>query len=126
MKSWTAFTCVNCKKKTHCINRELKLILVSKDMEVCDIETILVCVTRTLIISFILKGVILNVTVVSLSCKLSRLHTLTWELSYTRSMIIIVIIMMMIMIVFLEHLSCGTCSIALKKSANTKMQNTCV
>lgn len=36
VKTWTLFTCLNCKKKTHCINRELKLILVSKDMECGD------------------------------------------------------------------------------------------
>ncbi|XP_076450285.1 uncharacterized protein LOC143286558 [Babylonia areolata] len=36
VKSWTLFTCLNCRKKTHCINRELKLILVSKDMECGD------------------------------------------------------------------------------------------
>ncbi|PVD33316.1 hypothetical protein C0Q70_04569 [Pomacea canaliculata] len=33
---WTTFTCLNCKKKTHTINRDLKLILVCKDMECGD------------------------------------------------------------------------------------------
>lgn len=36
IKTWTVFTCLNCKKKTHSINRELKLILVHKDMECGD------------------------------------------------------------------------------------------
>ncbi|KAK7099057.1 uncharacterized protein [Littorina saxatilis] len=36
IKTWTVFTCLNCKKKTHTINRELKLILVNKDMECGD------------------------------------------------------------------------------------------
>ena len=36
VKTWTVFTCLNCRKKTHSINRELKVILVNKDMEVSD------------------------------------------------------------------------------------------
>ncbi|KAK7486672.1 hypothetical protein BaRGS_00022073 [Batillaria attramentaria] len=33
---WTTFTCLNCKKKTHAINRELKTILVNKELECGD------------------------------------------------------------------------------------------
>lgn len=33
---WTTFTCLNCKKKTHAINRELKVILVNKELECGD------------------------------------------------------------------------------------------
>ena len=36
IKTWTVFTCLNCRKKTHSINRELKVILVNKDMEVSN------------------------------------------------------------------------------------------
>lgn len=33
---WTTFTCLNCKKKTHAINREQKIILVNKELECGD------------------------------------------------------------------------------------------